>query len=88
MPKPVKESRALARAMSLRDSILSHASSIATLCHAGATQDENTYLSEPETVVKVVDKLVPTAVTAPMMTTAMSAAINPYSIAVAPSSWR
>src|SRR5216684_2704062 len=46
------------------------------------------YLSEPDIVVKVVDRLVPTAVTAPMMTTAIKAAINPYSIAVAPPSWR
>ena len=38
----------------------------------------------PETVVNVVERLVPTAVTAPMMTTAMSAAISPYSMAVAP----
>lgn len=37
-----------------------------------------------DTVVKVVDRLVPTAVTAPMITTAISAAIKPYSIAVAP----
>jgi hypothetical protein len=90
MPKPTKEGRVflLARALPPFDSVLSHALSIAILCHAGATQDLNTYLSEPETVVNVVDKLVPTAVTAPMMTTAMSAAINPYSIAVAPPSWR
>jgi hypothetical protein len=90
MPKPTKERRMFlsARALPPRDSVLSHALSIASLCHAGATRDLNTYLSEPETVVNVVDKLVPTAVTAPMMTTAMSAAINPYSIAVAPSSWR
>ena len=44
----------------------------------------NGYLMLPETVVNVVDRLVPTAVTAPMMTTAMSAAISPYSMAVAP----
>lgn len=40
-----------------------------------------------EMVVKVVDSFVPTAVTAPIMTTAMSAAIKPYSIAVAPLSF-
>jgi hypothetical protein len=37
-------------------------------------------------VVKVVLSAVPTAVTAVMITTAMSAAIRPYSIAVAPAS--
>src|SRR5579871_2270893 len=51
---------------------------------AGATQQS--YLILLETVVNVVDRAVPTAVTAVMMTTAMSAAIKPYSIAVAPSS--
>ena len=45
---------------------------------------EDYYFKEPDTVVNVVDRLVPTAVTAVMMTTAMSAAIKPYSIAVAP----
>ena len=42
------------------------------------------YLMLPETVVNVVERLVPTAVTAPMITTAMSAAMRPYSMAVAP----
>jgi hypothetical protein len=42
------------------------------------------YFTEVETVVKVVDSPVPTAVTAPMTTTAISAAISPYSMAVAP----
>ena len=36
------------------------------------------------TVVKLVFSLVPTVVTAPMITTAMSATIKPYSMAVAP----
>src|SRR6185295_3488864 len=44
------------------------------------------YLILPETVVNVVDRLVPTAVTAVMMTTAIKAAIKPYSMAVAPPS--
>jgi hypothetical protein len=44
------------------------------------------YFRLPETLVKVVDNWVPTAVIAVMMTTAMSAAIRPYSIAVAPDS--
>lgn len=42
------------------------------------------YLIEVEIVVNVVERDVPTAVTAPMMTTAIRAAISPYSIAVAP----
>src|SRR5689334_7984858 len=46
------------------------------------------YFRFEETVVKVVESLVPTAVTAPIMTTAISAAIRPYSIAVAPDSSR
>jgi hypothetical protein len=37
-------------------------------------------------VVNVVERLVPTAVTAVIITTAISAAIKPYSIAVAPDS--
>jgi hypothetical protein len=37
-----------------------------------------------DTVVKVAERLVPTAVTAPIMTTAIRAAMRPYSIAVAP----
>jgi hypothetical protein len=37
-------------------------------------------------VVNVVERLVPTAVTAVIITTAISAAIRPYSIAVAPDS--
>ena len=45
------------------------------------------YFRPVETDVKVVDKLVPTAVTAPMITTAISAAIRPYSMAVAPLSF-
>jgi hypothetical protein len=40
-----------------------------------------------ETVVKVVERLVPTTVTAPIMTTAIRAAMRPYSIAVAPLSF-
>ena len=35
-------------------------------------------------MVKLVFSLVPTVVTAPMITTAMSATIKPYSMAVAP----
>jgi len=45
------------------------------------------YSKPVETDVNVVDKLVPTTVTAPMMTTAINAAINPYSMAVAPLSF-
>ena len=45
-----------------------------------------TYLRPVETAVNVDDRLVPTAVTAVIMTTAIRAAINPYSIAVAPHS--
>src|SRR5258708_6138141 len=45
-----------------------------------------TYLSEPATEVNVLDRFVPTAVTAVMMTRAISEAIRAYSIAVAPSS--
>ena len=40
------------------------------------------------TELKVVLRLPPTVVTAPMMTTEMRAAIRPYSIAVAPDSSR
>gem|GEM_PF-4413149 len=40
-----------------------------------------------ETVVKVVDRLVPTDVTAVIMTTAINAAMRPYSMAVAPGSF-
>jgi hypothetical protein len=50
-------------------------------------QLEVDYSKPVETDVNVVDKLVPTAVTAPMMTTAINAAINPYSMAVAPLSF-
>ena len=39
-------------------------------------------------LVKVELRLVPTAVSAPMITTAIRAAISPYSIAVAPLSLR
>ena len=42
----------------------------------------------PDIVVNVVDSPVPTAVKAVMITTAIRAAISPYSIAVAPSSSR
>src|SRR5262249_39741436 len=42
---------------------------------------------EPATVVKVAFKDVPTLVTAAMMATAISVAIRPYSIAVAPDSF-
>ena len=42
------------------------------------------YLMLPATVENVVERLVPTAVTAPMITTEISAAIRPYSMAVAP----
>jgi len=41
----------------------------------------------PESVVKVVESFVPTLVTPVMMTTAIRAAIRPYSIAVAPDSF-
>jgi len=44
----------------------------------------NLYLILLETVVNVVESAVPTAVTAVIMTTAINAAIKPYSIAVAP----
>jgi hypothetical protein len=44
------------------------------------------YFSADETDVKVVLSLVPTPFTTVMMTTAMPAAISPYSIAVAPDS--
>ena len=40
--------------------------------------------SLPDTVVNVVDSFVPTLVTAVMITSAIKAAIRPYSIAVAP----
>jgi hypothetical protein len=40
----------------------------------------------PPIVVNVVPKLVPTVVAAVMIATAMSAAIRPYSMAVAPDS--
>ena len=40
------------------------------------------------TAVKVVVSCVPTAVIAPMITTEMSAAMRPYSMAVAPASSR
>ena len=39
-----------------------------------------------EIVLNLLLRLVPTAVTAPMMTTAIRAAIRPYSMAVAPDS--
>ena len=42
----------------------------------------------PEIVVNVVDRPVPTAVKAVIITTAIKAAISPYSIAVAPASSR
>src|SRR5215468_10313677 len=45
------------------------------------------YLSELATKLNVVDKLVPRSVSAPIITTAMSAAMSPYSIAVAPDSF-
>ena len=48
--------------------------------------DPGTYYKLPEMLVKVEDRLVPTALTPPMITTAMSAAIRPYSMAVAPDS--
>jgi hypothetical protein len=44
--------------------------------------------SDEATLPKVVAKLVPTVVAAVMIATAMSAAIKPYSIAVAPASSR
>src|SRR5215510_6419421 len=47
-----------------------------------------TYLTDDATVLNVPLRLVPTAVTAVMMTTAISAAIRPYSMAVAPDSSR
>ena len=46
------------------------------------------YLSFVDRMVKVVDNLVPTAVTPVMMTTEIRAAIKPYSIAIAPASSR
>ena len=46
------------------------------------------YFSVARQLLKVVDSLVPTAVTPVMMTTAMRAAIRPYSMAVAPDSSR
>jgi hypothetical protein len=46
-----------------------------------------TYFREVATEVNVVDKAVPTDVIATIMTTEISAAISPYSIAVAPSSF-
>jgi hypothetical protein len=42
------------------------------------------YLSDVETLLKVAFKFVPSACTVAMIATAMPAAINPYSIAVAP----
>jgi len=51
-----------------------------------ARQRRDCYFRLPETLVKVVDRLVPTTVMAEIMTTAMSAAIKPYSMAVAPDS--
>jgi hypothetical protein len=38
------------------------------------------------TVLNLVERLVPTAVTAPMITTAIRATMRPYSMAVAPDS--
>jgi len=46
------------------------------------------YFRLPEIEVKVVERLVPTAVTPVIITTAISAAIKPYSMAVAPDSFR
>jgi hypothetical protein len=40
--------------------------------------------TDPAIVVNVVVRLVPTNVTAPMITTAINAAIRPYSMAVTP----
>src|ERR1700742_2025890 len=54
----------------------------------GGNGDGDAYLMLVETVVNVVERLVPTTWTAPMITTAMSAAIRPYSMAVAPDSSR
>jgi hypothetical protein len=48
---------------------------------------QTAYFIEPATVVNVDDRFVPSVVTAVMMTTAIKAAISPYSIAVAPSSF-
>jgi len=44
------------------------------------------YFRPVDTDVNVVESEVPTAVTAPMITTAIKAAIRPYSMAVAPDS--
>jgi len=55
--------------------------------HVSWRQLRVNYSRPAETAVKVVDKLVPTAVTAPIMTTAINAAISPYSMAVAPLSF-
>src|SRR5437773_2165405 len=46
----------------------------------------NAYFRLVDRLVKVADRLVPTAVTPPMITTAIRAAIRPYSMAVAPDS--
>jgi hypothetical protein len=83
MPKPVKKA-----ARPACDSIPPHVRSIASLSHAGATGAEMAYLMLVDMFVKVVDRFVPTAVTAPMITTAINAAMRPYSMAVAPPSWR
>jgi hypothetical protein len=45
------------------------------------------YFSEVDRLLNVLDRLVPTAVTPVMMTTAIKAAIRPYSMAVAPDSF-
>ena len=52
----------------------------------GGPESANDQRSEVATELKVVFKFVPTVVTAVIMTTAISAAIKPYSIAVAPDS--
>jgi hypothetical protein len=46
------------------------------------------YLTLPATVLNVPERLLPTFVTAPMITTAISAAMRPYSMTVAPDSSR
>lgn len=52
------------------------------------TASRSDYFRLFDTLVKVADRLVPTVVMAVMMTSAIRAAIRPYSIAVAPDSSR
>lgn len=51
------------------------------------TASRSGYFRLFDTLVKVADRLVPTVVMAVMMTSAIRAAIRPYSIAVAPDSF-